>query len=71
MLGILKPTPNGAPDWKRVNLWRLVAWVIFSITTDGVALAGASVGQPVRVRVESGKILTGTALEGRIVEVVF
>jgi flagella basal body P-ring formation protein FlgA len=43
----------------------------FSITTDGVALAGASVGQPVRVRVESGKILTGTAREGRIVEVVF
>ncbi len=43
----------------------------FSITTDAVALAAAAVGQPVRVRVESGKILTGTAREGRIVEVVF
>jgi flagellar basal body P-ring formation protein FlgA len=43
----------------------------FSITTDAVALAAAGVGQPVRVRVESGKILTGTAREGRIVEVVF
>ena len=43
----------------------------FSITTDAVALAAAAVGQPVRVRVESGKILTGTAREGRIVEVSF
>jgi flagella basal body P-ring formation protein FlgA len=43
----------------------------FSITTDGVALAAASIGQPVRVRVESGKIVTGTAREGRIVEVAF
>jgi flagella basal body P-ring formation protein FlgA len=43
----------------------------FSITTDGVALAAASIGQPVRVRVESGKIVTGTAREGRIVEVNF
>jgi flagella basal body P-ring formation protein FlgA len=43
----------------------------FSITTDAVALAAASPGQPVRVRVESGKILTGTAREGRIVEVAF
>ena len=43
----------------------------FSISTDGVALAAAAAGQPVRVRVESGKILTGTAREGRIVEVAF
>ncbi|HWY72376.1 MAG TPA: flagellar basal body P-ring formation chaperone FlgA [Burkholderiaceae bacterium] len=43
----------------------------FSITTDAVALASAAVGQPVRVRLESGKILTGTAREGRIVELVF
>jgi len=43
----------------------------FSITTDAVALATAPAGQPVRVRVESGKILTGTAREGRIVEVSF
>jgi flagella basal body P-ring formation protein FlgA len=43
----------------------------FSVTTDAVALAAAPAGQPVRVRVESGKILTGTAREGRIVEVLF
>lgn len=43
----------------------------FSITTDAVALAAASVGQPVRVRIESGKIMTGTARVGRIVEVSF
>jgi len=43
----------------------------FSITTDGIALAAATVGQPVRVRVDSGKIVTGTAREGRIVEVLF
>ncbi len=43
----------------------------FSITTDGVALSAAPAGQSVRVRVESGKILTGTAREGRIVEVAF
>jgi flagellar basal body P-ring formation protein FlgA len=43
----------------------------FSVTTDAVALAAAPAGQPVRVRVESGKILTGTAREGRVVEVLF
>jgi flagella basal body P-ring formation protein FlgA len=43
----------------------------FSITTDAVALAAATEGQPVRVRLESGKILTGTAHDGRIVEVSF
>jgi flagella basal body P-ring formation protein FlgA len=43
----------------------------FSVTTDAVALAAAPAGQPVRVKVESGKILTGTAREGRIVEVLF
>ena len=43
----------------------------FSITTDAVALAAAAEGQPVRVRLESGKILTGTARDGRIVEVSF
>jgi flagella basal body P-ring formation protein FlgA len=43
----------------------------FSITTDGIALATAPVGQPVRVRTESGKILTGTARPGRVVEVAF
>jgi flagella basal body P-ring formation protein FlgA len=43
----------------------------FLVTTDAVALAAAPAGQAVRVRVESGKILTGTAREGRIVEVLF
>jgi flagellar basal body P-ring formation protein FlgA len=43
----------------------------FSITTDAIALAAAADGQPVRVRLESGKILTGTARDGRIVEVSF
>ena len=43
----------------------------FSIVTEAVALAAAPVGQPVRVRTESGKILTGTARAGRVVEVVF
>jgi flagella basal body P-ring formation protein FlgA len=43
----------------------------FSIMTDAIALAAAPAGQPVRVRMESGKIVTGTARAGRIVEVVF
>jgi flagella basal body P-ring formation protein FlgA len=43
----------------------------FSITTDAIALAAAADGQPVRVRLDSGKIVTGTARDGRIVEVLF
>jgi len=43
----------------------------FSIETDAIALASAPAGQPVRVRTESGKILTGTARAGRMVEVLF
>jgi flagella basal body P-ring formation protein FlgA len=43
----------------------------FSIVADGVALASAVAGQSVRVRTESGKILTGTARPGRLVEVQF
>jgi flagellar basal body P-ring formation protein FlgA len=43
----------------------------FSIVTEAVALAAAPAGQPVRVRTESGKILTGTARAGGVVEVVF
>jgi len=43
----------------------------FSIQTDGVALAAALDGQPIRVRTESGRILTGTARPGRVVEVGF
>jgi flagella basal body P-ring formation protein FlgA len=43
----------------------------FAIQTDGIALAAAEDGQSVRVRIESGRILTGTARAGRVVEVPF
>ena len=43
----------------------------FLIQTDGIALAAAQEGQPVRVRTESGRILAGTARAGRTVEVQF
>lgn len=43
----------------------------FSVTTSAVALAAAADGQPVRVRTESGRVLTGTARAGRVVEVLF
>ena len=43
----------------------------FSVSTAAVALAAAQDGQPVRVRTETGRVLTGTARAGRIVEVVF
>lgn len=43
----------------------------FSVTTVAVALAAAHDGQPVRVRTETGRVLTGTARAGRIVEVAF
>lgn len=43
----------------------------FAITAQAVALASAHDGQSVRVRTDSGRILTGTARAGRRVEVVF
>src|SRR5262249_29665969 len=43
----------------------------FSITADGVALASATAGQTVRVRTDAGKIVSGTARAGRVVEVQF
>jgi flagella basal body P-ring formation protein FlgA len=43
----------------------------FAISTEGVALASATDGASVRVRTESGRIVTGTARAGRIVEVTF
>jgi len=43
----------------------------FSISTDGVALATAAAGESVRVRVESGRTVSGVARKGRIVEVGF
>src|SRR5205085_6886548 len=40
------PAKEEAPDWKRVNLWRLVAWVIF--WGAGIVVSGNVVlGQPV------------------------
>lgn len=41
----------------------------FAITSTGQALAAASEGQPVRVRTEFGRILTGVAREGRSVDI--
>jgi flagella basal body P-ring formation protein FlgA len=43
----------------------------FSVTGQAVALAAAQDGQSVRVRLDSGRILTGTARAGRWVEVTF
>lgn len=43
----------------------------FAVAVEAVALAAAQDGQAVRVRTESGRILTGTARAGRVVEVVF
>ena len=40
----------------------------FEIGAEGVALSGAGDGQPVRVRTDNGKILSGTA-RGRTVEI--
>lgn len=43
----------------------------FSINVEGVALGSAGAGQTVRVRTDSGKVLTGVARTGRLVEVQF
>lgn len=43
----------------------------FSISTDGIALATAAPGENVRVRVESGRTVSGVARRGRVVEVEF
>lgn len=40
----------------------------FSILTGGRALSNASVGQPVRVQTESGRVVQGIARDGRIVD---
>jgi flagella basal body P-ring formation protein FlgA len=40
----------------------------FAVATEGKALTAAGNGQPVRVQMESGRVLTGTAREGRRVE---
>ena len=41
----------------------------FSITSEGFALNSASEGQQVKVRAESGRVVTGIARAGRIAEV--
>jgi flagella basal body P-ring formation protein FlgA len=43
----------------------------FSVALDGVALNAASVGQAVRVRTESGRVIQGTARGQRLVEMAF
>ena len=43
----------------------------FSISTDAVALATVAAGETVRVRVESGRTVSGIARKGRVVEVSF
>jgi flagella basal body P-ring formation protein FlgA len=41
----------------------------FTITASGQAMSGAAEGQPLRVRTELGRVLTGVAREGRVVDV--
>lgn len=41
----------------------------FSITSEGFALNSATEGQQVRVRAESGRVVTGIARQGRIAEI--
>ncbi len=41
----------------------------FSVSADGKALAAAQEGQAVRVQTESGRVLTGVARPGRVVEI--
>lgn len=43
----------------------------FTISADGEALAHASVGQNIRVKTETGRVVSGTARAGRIVELRF
>lgn len=41
----------------------------FSITTDGQAMTAGVVGQPARVRMDNGRILSGLVLDGRTVKI--
>lgn len=43
----------------------------FAISAEAIAISGAQDGQPVRVRTDNGRILTGTARAGRRVEITF
>jgi flagella basal body P-ring formation protein FlgA len=46
-----------------------IAGAGFAVTATGQALTAAAEGQPLRVRTELGKVLTGIAREGRQVDV--
>ncbi|HZY18574.1 MAG TPA: flagellar basal body P-ring formation chaperone FlgA [Ramlibacter sp.] len=46
-----------------------IAGTGFSVTASGQALTAAAEGQPLRVRTELGRVLTGIAREGRLVDV--
>lgn len=46
-----------------------IAGVGFAVQATGQALSAAAEGQPLRVRTELGKVLTGVARDGRIVDV--
>jgi flagella basal body P-ring formation protein FlgA len=41
----------------------------FRVTSEGRALNGAADGEPVRVRMSTGQVLSGTARNGGVVEV--
>jgi flagella basal body P-ring formation protein FlgA len=41
----------------------------FAVTTDGMAVSPGLMGQPARVRTENGRILSGTVLDARTVQV--
>lgn len=43
----------------------------FQITSDGQALSAGAVGQSVRVRMESGRVMTGVVLDSRTVKLDF
>lgn len=75
-LGTRQPIPltalRSAPAVGQGDIVKLVgAGRGFAVTTQAVALVGAAAGEPVRVRTEFGRVLTGTARKGRVVEVAF
>ena len=39
------------------------------ISNEGIAINSAAEGQPVRVRLDKGKIISGTAMQGGVVDV--
>ncbi len=43
----------------------------FAVASDGQAITAGFVGQPVRVRMDGGRIMSGTVRDARTVEVVF